>query len=443
MSPSVNDTFCEPWDESTTVKDLDSIYGLWPNLQNKKDFSSGETLYGFRESIQIIWNHQHPPDCSKAKFMISNGWPGGFGSVAHVEGLTLAIAMELGRVLLPHPDGPVRGPPRDLGWHYDQGWHVDNTYCKEQNQTTMDCYFEPWSSCTIEDALRGRKIDSIPDIWLRQSERDWMRLVDNYTLPSRLRKLSARYRTVIYINLGISSSFVPKQLRSILDCSNMIPDFSYYWWRAISATYLIRPNARTLQEINKYALLPIDHSEERCLAMHIRRGDKGIEMDLIALEEYLSAATYLWEQKLIPQTRTQTQSQRLHAPVLFLGSDEPSLFAEVQSWGQKQGWKVIYTNLFDRSTVSAKLHWEVLLEHQFNHTVVHHDLEYMSILVNLHYALKCDAWVCTLQSNTCRLIDEMRATVGGKANRFYADLSRETCSKPPCIGGKGLKTVGW
>eukprot|EP01036_Dinobryon_divergens_P039786 gene39786-52510_t len=84
--------------------------------------------------------------------MISNGWPGGFGSVAHVEGLTLAIAMELGRVLLPHPDGPVRGPPRDLGWHYDQ-----------------------------------------------------------------------------------------------------------------------------------------DHSEERCLAMHIRRGDKGIEMDLIALEEYLSA----------------------------------------------------------------------------------------------------------------------------------------------------------
>ena len=34
------------------------------------------------------------------------------------------------------------------------------------------------------------------------------------------------------------------------------------------------------------------------------------------------------------------------------------------------------------------------------------------MLLNLEYALKCDAFVCTLMSNWCRLIDELRATVG-------------------------------
>jgi hypothetical protein len=64
---------------------------------------------------------------------------------------------------------------------------------------------------------------------------------------------------------------------------------------------------------------------------------------------------------------------------------------------------------------------------------VHDKLEYISMLLNLYYSLRSEAYVCTLKSNSCRIIDEMRATVGAKANRFFADLSIETCSKPPCI----------
>ena len=41
---------------------------------------------------------------------------------------------------------------------------------------------------------------------------------------------------------------------------------------------------------------------------------------------------------------------------------------------------------------------------------MHDDLEYVSMLLNLQYALRCD----TLASNSCRVIDELRATVGGK-----------------------------
>ena len=56
------------------------------------------------------------------------------------------------------------------------------------------------------------------------------------------------------------------------------------------------------------------------------------------------------------------------------------------------------------------------------------------MLLNLQYSLKCETWVCTLASNSCRVMDELRATVGGKANRIYADISIETCDDPPCYG---------
>ena len=65
--------------------------------------------------------------------------------------------------------------------------------------------------------------------------------------------------------------------------------------------------------------------------------------------------------------------------------------------------------------------------------VVHDPLEYISMLVNLYYSLRSEGYVCTLKSNSCRIIDEMRATVGGKANRFYADISIESCPAPPCL----------
>lgn len=64
---------------------------------------------------------------------------------------------------------------------------------------------------------------------------------------------------------------------------------------------------------------------------------------------------------------------------------------------------------------------------------MHDKLEYISMLLNLYYSLRSEAYVCTLASNSCRIIDEMRATLGGKANRFYADLSIETCARPPCL----------
>lgn len=61
-------------------------------------------------------------------------------------------------------------------------------------------------------------------------------------------------------------------------------------------------------------------------------------------------------------------------------------------------------------------------------------MEYASYLLHLGQLVRCD-WglVCTVPSNFCRLVEELRATVGGKADGLVADLSSETCVSPPCI----------
>ena len=46
------------------------------------------------------------------------------------------------------------------------------------------------------------------------------------------------------------------------------------------------------------------------------------------------------------------------------------------------------------------------------------------MLLNLEFAIKCDAYVGTLASNWCRLVDELRATVGEVFLTYDGSLSR-------------------
>ena len=62
---------------------------------------------------------------------------------------------------------------------------------------------------------------------------------------------------------------------------------------------------------------------------------------------------------------------------------------------------------------------------------MHHELEYFAMVYDLDKHLRCEAFVCTFMSNFCRLIDELRATVGGKANRHYVDIRQQ--SKTCCV----------
>jgi hypothetical protein len=55
-----------------------------------------------------------------------------------------------------NPDGPGFNDFRD------NRWQVNNSYCKEQgNMKTLECYYEPWTHCSFEDAMKGRTVDEL------------------------------------------------------------------------------------------------------------------------------------------------------------------------------------------------------------------------------------------------------------------------------------------
>mmetsp|Transcript_30148 Transcript_30148/g.69898 ORF Transcript_30148/g.69898 Transcript_30148/m.69898 type:complete len:95 (+) Transcript_30148:1-285(+) len=81
------------------------------------------------------------------------------------------------------------------------------------------------------------------------------------------------------------------------------------------------------------------------------------------------------------------------------------------SWGAENGWAVYFT-LNERANLP-------LYELFGRFGGVH---EMLNGLMNLRLALTCRAWVCTLGSNWCSLIDELRATVMRQANAPYVNI---------------------
>lgn len=85
---SINESICPAYKDATKPfpDDFVSRLSLWPGLMNDYDKKEGETLYGAQEALEIVHRNQHPTSCSGARFLISGGWPYGFGSRIHMEG---------------------------------------------------------------------------------------------------------------------------------------------------------------------------------------------------------------------------------------------------------------------------------------------------------------------------------------------------------------------
>ena len=407
---------------SNSIINIDR-FKLWPNLIRPQDFTNGKTLYGFFEAIDRIWNHQHPMKCHKSKFVVyQHHWDSGFGSMVHVESSLLGISMELGRVFVNLPGDAllVNSKPHR------------SSFCKRQGINNMLCYYEPLSSCSVSewDMKSAKKLKN-QDICLK-----------NCPLKYRKEFNSAKILLIDFSNIEFYSKFIPTAFSHILESSRIPVAFQYYWWRAVSAAYYIRPNRATLDYLSKLRTLPITN-DDICVGMHVRHGDKDSEMTLIPFKEYAAVAETMRTTGLIANAAT---SGRKIA--IFLVTEDPTVLREADAWANASStWRVVYTNLFNRENVVAKLNTVDRIPNAVSlrsggNLLRPHDLEYISMLLNLEYALKCDAWVCTLASNSCRLIDELRATVGGKANKPFADLSQESCSKPPCIGA-GIYNFGW
>ena len=75
-------------------------------------------------------------------------------------------------------------------------------------------------------------------------------------------------------------SYIPHVVRPIIDCSPVVAAARHYYWSAITATYIARPNYRTLNLLASHSSLSV-HDYNECIAMFVRHGDKVPSLLLI------------------------------------------------------------------------------------------------------------------------------------------------------------------
>ena len=149
-------------------------------------------------------------------------------------------------------------------------FQVWNDFCKESSSPqNLECYYEPWSSCTLEDALGGK--DGIQmnramhDRRMHRLNIQWKDIVENFeevinnykgpsiteyelseALQKRLDTDSERegalndlrndlepFQTVIIWNQVPFRLVIPKLVLPFVDnCLPMPKQYWYYWWRA-------------------------------------------------------------------------------------------------------------------------------------------------------------------------------------------------------------------
>ena len=404
-----------------------------------------DKIFGLHDTLEAIRINQNPTNCSDAKFLIAGNWVAGFGSEFHVLGATLGLSMSLGRVMLQFP---VAASPLT--------WQVNNSICSKSGKKNLECYFRSWSKCNILDALGpeaysilakyNSSVIPITDsnsalrvLALSKGDMDILKFGNYDQQRDKLqfiKRSTDQYRAVIPHNKGLfKSGFVPLSLYNLVECSPINTQNYYYWWRAISVTYLMRMNGKTRNWIKSQR--DGNHRQSCSVGVYIRKGDKYLEMKNISLARYQSAIEQVWTKLYLNRTIAGGNEP---ARNLFLATEDSATLQDMIVWSKANNWTVDYTNLFNRSGMTAEMTRTQKKAQRGQEK--HHELEYLSMLLNLDLLLRCESWVCALRSNFCRLVDELRVTWAKKATHPYADLSVETCAHPPCIGS-GITNFDW
>lgn len=321
-----------------------------------------------------------------------------------------------------------------------------NPLCEKQNKRNLECYYEPWSKCTFDDvyknlhttgqiSTRGNPINGVPTRELATPHgKVHIIKYEKATVEDESVKLREAYESDVIVSIDYPGLFIddknnkhayiPPVFDRLLACSPVKPELYYFWWRAVSVTYLIRPNAATLQQLEEVADPIIKRSGGRCIATYVRHGDKGSEMQLVPFERYRKSAEAIWDAKFtdVPSNSEASMSKEFaDKKIMWLASEDPDVFREGSDWGKKERILIRYHRYKDEFFESG---WKE--PHQWT---------YFSYLMNLAESMRCEVMICTYQSNTCRIWDELRATVGAKANRYTSDVNYPLCNgDTPCIG---------
>jgi hypothetical protein len=342
------------------VNNAKYLYSKQGNEHILMDLLRDEKLAPLTKWTQMeIYKHQNPIDCSKSRFLVSEGFHSGFGSEMHVIGTHLAYAIQNNYVLLWGQNSCIRflnvsGCTRGCACIY-----------KEISKCSMEVKTNEWESIN-----HGEFRHLIPDIF-----KDKM----HYTIPS-------------------------------------ITDHELtYWWRAQSVGFLMRFNDDTISDLldmrkqdnfhymSAGKILPFPLPSGTINA-HIRHGDKYKEMDLIPSEKY--AETFESMVRSAPNSFSR---------IFFVSSDDESAIETCRLMTEKLKMDYIYTRILRMEGGHHAAEWDKMKFGSQRKLILSH-------LLQLLMALEADAYIGTRSSNWNRLIDELRCVWVDKCQNSYIEL---------------------
>ena len=306
-----------------------------------------------------IFQRFHPANCTKAKFLVTQGWPAGLGSELHVIGSHMAHALQNDLVL-------VWGPTS-----------CESFVSKNSGCVGCGCLFLKTTHCP-ENIIKANTVGTIN---------------------------GAEYHNV-----------VPDIFQHAL--KQAIPSMTAaeirFWWRGQSVGYLARFNEATLTivsqmrtstELHRYSSpYPLPYPlPAGTINAHIRHGDKYMEMPIIPAHKYWEAALALvHRQPLSFGNRT-----------YFVSSDSDAAIDTSRAMAETACWNVVHSNMPRATDGFVLLDW---INMDQRGSIIH------SHLLQLLMSLESDAWIGTRASNWNRLIDELRCVWIDKCKNIYIEV---------------------
>ncbi|KXZ41599.1 hypothetical protein GPECTOR_373g156 [Gonium pectorale] len=358
--------FASPGAYGTCPKEW--IEGSWTSPRSMGSATLPLTLEAQRE----IYEHQHPKDCSKAKYLIYRVVPNGIGAVFHVAGVGLHLALDLGRVFIEAP-----------------GTFLTNTKECGDRKTLDSCYFMPFAGCqpTAEQLRNAVQLFGHTPL---DSHADAAVLIASHDSLLKVRP------------------HAPRRFQERLQTTALQPKKHYYWWRAQSVAYMLRlrPEVRADLEARRKKTLAGPAPAPGCISVHVRHGDKGVEAETFDNPVYDRTASKV---RALDPSRFTNQ--------LFVSTEDPDTIEYFVNHTSSK-WRTGFTRGVPRKPDRSRPNLSYMAE-------IGYYEEMLNSLLNLDLALECSAFVGSIYSNWVRLIDELRATLRCKADAVFADVRYE------------------
>lgn len=237
----LNDKKCDKFDTKPLTASERAAMNTWhiPGTENVE----GESLYGFAYVFKKIYENQNPVDCKTAKFVVYPGYESGFGSTVRVEGNFLAVALDIGRVL-------VQPPVFDPNRNGQSLWRFYSPLCqnKEDNNSyvlNMYCYFEPYTKCSYSDIFPNYNPKD-PTSWdltkipvYKFKENEVPKSVEENKVIENERVVRFEYDYIMTQQLPQVSAW----RNDLFSCFQLPHAWEQtFWWAAVTSAYLMRPN---------------------------------------------------------------------------------------------------------------------------------------------------------------------------------------------------------